>query len=58
MSYTDRKFTRLCDSLALRISRVQRAFLEQTAIENGVSLGEATRMCIDLAMSKTGAEGC
>ncbi len=58
MLYTDRKFTRLCDSLALRVSRVQRAFLEQTAIENGVSLGEAARMCIDLAMSKTGAEGC
>jgi len=58
MPYTDRKLTRLCDSLALRVSRTQRAFLEQTAVGNGVSLGEAARMCIDLAMSKAGAEGC
>ena len=58
MAYTDRKFTRLCDSLALRVSRTQRAFLEQTAIENGISLGEAARACIDLAISKTGAEEC
>jgi hypothetical protein len=36
----------------------QRAFLEQTAIENDISLGEAARACIDLAMSKAGAEGC
>ena len=58
MRYTDRKFARLCDSLALRVSRTQRTFLEQTAMENGVSLGEAARMCIDLAMNKTGANGC
>ncbi|MFZ2472772.1 MAG: hypothetical protein WAW52_12645 [Methanothrix sp.] len=58
MGYTNRKFTRLCDSLALRVSRRQRAFLEQAAIENGISLGEATRMCIDQAMSNAGAEGC
>ena len=58
MFHTDRKLTRLCDSLALRISRSQRRYLEQTAIEKGVSLGEAARMCIDLAMSKGGAERC
>jgi hypothetical protein len=58
MSYTNRKHQRLCDSLALRVSIAQRAFLEQSAIENGISLGEAARMCIDLAMGKAGAEGC
>ena len=58
MAYTNRKYQRLCDSLAFLVSMAQRAFLEQKALENGISLGEAARVCIDLAMSSAGAEGC
>ena len=49
---------RLSDSLAVRTTASQRAYLEKLSIEKRLSMGEGIRLLIDEAMARAGAIEC
>jgi hypothetical protein len=47
---------RLSDSVAVRTTASQRAYLEKTSSQKRLPMGEAVRLLIDEAMAKAGEE--
>jgi len=54
MNMEKRRLERLCDSLALRLSKTQRGYLEARAERDRISLAEAARSCIYESMKHAG----
>ena len=54
MTSNNKRFERLCDSLALRLSKTQRGYLETMAERDRISLAEAARSCIYESMIHAG----
>jgi len=54
MTSNNKRFERLCDSLALRLSKTQRGYLEAMAERDRISLAEAARSCICESMIYAG----